>query len=143
MRTEVPFVRLWQAGQDFVARPFADRPMPPARRLIILLLNVLVFALFSFTLIMANEDHILFTGDMFHIFSNAVKQTENGAMFGLTMNLLVYGNIDFGVNARLMPAFIIGSLVAEQHVPSAVFTALSVELFLAVFLSVWLFRLST
>ena len=71
-----------------------------------------------------------------------MNQIANGnSAFGLSANWLIYGSGDFAVNARLLPAFQIGSLFSDKYLPAASFTVFAMELFLAIYVSCRLFRL--
>ena len=106
-------------------------------------LHVLAFGIVSFSLLFRNQDHILFTGDLYHFFINVIKQLDKADLFSQTANVLVYGNVDYGLNPRLMPAFFLARLVPDDWVVVAVYTGFSIEIFVAVFLACWLFQLPT
>jgi hypothetical protein len=104
--------------------------------------NTISLGFISFLLLWRNQDHILFSTDLYQIFANYIQQLEKGPLFSLTMNLLVYGNIDDGINPRLMPAFALAALVPAKFTVAAVYTGFSVERFICVFIAARLFRLS-
>lgn len=133
----------WKKIQDYIELPFCAPTASIGERLKILGFNTLFFAIISFLLLSRNQDHILFTGDLYNIFINNIKQVDKAPLFSQTSNFLVYGNVDFGINPRLMPAFWLGAQVPNSLVVATVYTVISIELFMAVFITVWLFQFST
>lgn len=143
MITANPISRIITSMQDIVARPFAKSCMTNGQRIAIFLANLFIFSLASLIFFLNYGDHILFTGDLYFRFINMVQQVEKTPFLTLTMNPLIYGQVDWGFNARLMPAFLIGSMFSDKYLTSIVYFITSIELFLAVFVTAWLFRLST
>lgn len=117
-------------------------PASFAQRLRFFISNMLAFALISFFIFWLRQDSILFTGNQYHLFANLLNQIGKEPLLSLSANTLVYGNIDFGVNARLLPSFVLAALAPEHYAPLIVYLVASVELFFAILLFACLFRLS-
>ena len=101
-----------------------------------------IFFFLSLFLLLKNQEHILFTGDLYHNFSNAILQLSKDNILSQTMNLLVYGNTDYGINSRLVFGFNLARLVEPKYMPVAVYLGFSLEMFISVFIAGRLFNQS-
>ena len=128
--------------QDLVLGAFAGKEMPRHSERFYFLVSVVVFIVVSVLLLIGNPDHGLHTGTAYYMFNQMFTQFANGnPAIGSTANWLIYGSMDFAVNALLLPSLVFGSLVPAEYVPLAVFAGWSVELFVAVYISMRLFGL--
>jgi hypothetical protein len=129
--------------QAWLDAPFRAPAETLRTRTKLLITHTFAFALFSFLLLFRNRDQILFTGDLYHVFINIIKQLDKTPFLSQTANVLVYGNVDYGLNPRILPAFLLARLVPENWTVVAVYTGFSIEIFVAVFLACWLLQLPT
>jgi hypothetical protein len=128
--------------QDLVLVAFAGEDIPRRKEITYFLVSVVVFVAVSVLLLIRNPDHGLHTGTAYYMFHQMFTQFANGnPAIGLTANWLIYGNMDYAINALLLPSFVFGSVVPAEYVPLAVFAGWSVELFVAVYVSMRLFGL--
>ncbi|HEY3198789.1 MAG TPA: hypothetical protein VGJ57_12335 [Nitrospirales bacterium] len=131
------------ALQAWLDAPFRAPPETLRTRTKIFLTHTLAFGVLSLLLLFRNRDQILFTGDLYHFFINIIKQLDKAPFLSQTANVLVYGNVDYGLNPRILPAFLLARLVPDNWTVVAVYTGFSIEIFAAVFLASWLLRLPT
>jgi hypothetical protein len=95
--------------------------------------NTLFFLFVSLLIFNINSDNILFQSDMYHILLNSLKQLKYGTNFGITGNNLVYGNLDYGINARLIPPLWVTQFFSINFVTTIFFAASSLSYFIATF----------
>lgn len=129
--------------QAWLDAPFRAPAETLRTRTKLLLTHTLAFGVLSFLLLFRNGDHILFTGDLYHFFINIIQQLDKAPFLSQTANVLVYGNVDYGLNPRILPAFLLARLVPDNWTVVAVYTGFSIEIFVAVFLACWLLQLPT
>jgi hypothetical protein len=129
--------------QAWLDAPFRAPAETLRARTKLLITHTLAFGVLSFLLLFRNRDHILFTGDLYHFFINIIKQLDKAPFLSQTANVLVYGNVDYGLNPRMLPAFLLARLVPDNWTVVAVYTGFSIEIFVAVFVACWLLQLPT
>jgi hypothetical protein len=106
------------------------------------IVHLIFFALLSSIFLLRTQSSILFTGDLYHNFTNAIVQLNKENLLSQTMNLLVYGNADYGINSRLIFSFNLANLVPLKYITAAVYVGFSLEMFVSIYVAGRLFEQS-